>query len=275
MTISTGSIACMAVSALVSIAVPIALLIYFRRRYGAKVVPALVGAAAFVVFAMGLEQIMHLLVLRPDANGTWLSAYPLGYMVYGSLAAGIFEETGRFLSFKLLRKRYGGIQTALSYGVGHGGIEAILVGGVSMISTIATSVMFNGGNAAALTSGPNAELVAKQLQAIAETPSAMFLVAGAERMFALTIHIALSVIVFYSVYGKRRTWLYPAAILLHALIDAPAALGQVGVITNVLALEGLVLFCAVALTLLAVYTNRKLKPMEAPAFEGGNAYEKV
>ena len=266
MTISTASLVCMAVSALVSIGVPIALLICFRRRYGAKVVPALVGAAAFGVFAMGLEQIMHWLVLKPGANGTtWLSAYPLAYMVYGSLAAGVFEETGRFLSFKLLRKRYGGIKTALSYGVGHGGIEAILVGGISMISTFATSVIVNAGNAATLTIGPNGELIAKQLQAIAETPPAMFLVAGAERMFALTIHIALSVIVFYAVYGKRRTWLYPAAILLHALIDAPAALGQVGVITNVLALEGLVLLSAAALAFLAVFTHHRLRQEAEPA----------
>ncbi len=265
MVVSSVSILCMAVSALVSIGVPIALLICFHRRYGAKVVPALVGAAAFVVFAMGLEQIMHWLVLKPGADRTtWLSAYPLAYMVYGSLAAGVFEETGRFLSFKLLRKRYGGIKTALSYGIGHGGIEAILVGGISMISTIATSAMVNGGNAATLTTGPNGELVAKQLQALAETPSAMFLVAGAERMFALTIHIALSVIVFYAVYGKRRTWLYPAAILLHALIDVPAALGQVGVITNVLALEGLVLLSAVALAFLAVFTHRRLKREAEP-----------
>lgn len=271
MVISFISIMCMAVSALVSIGVPIALLFIFRKRNGAKVIPALVGAASFVVFAMMLEQVMHLLILKPDADGsTWLSAYPLGYMLYGSLAAGIFEETGRFLSFKLLRKRYSGMQTALSYGVGHGGIEAILVGGVSMISTIATSIMVNGGNAAALTEGAGSEMVARQLQAIAETRSAMFLVAGAERMFALAIHIALSVIVFYSVYGNRQIWLYPAAILLHALIDAPAALFQVGVMKNVLGLEAMVLFCAVVLVILAVYTHRKLKPTDDTAIIDGD-----
>ena len=273
--ISAGSILCMAVSALVSIVVPVALLIIFRKKYGAKIVPALVGAAAFVVFAMVMEQAMHMLVLKPGEDGSkWLSAYTLGYMVYGSLAAGVFEETGRFLSFKLLRKRYGGIRTALSYGVGHGGIEAILVGGTSMISTIAISVMANAGSAA-LTEGPNAELAARQLQAIAGTPPAMFLIAGAERLFALTIHIALSVIVFYSVYGERKIWLYPAAILLHALIDAPVALSQVGVLTNVLALEGLVLFCAVVLALLAVYTHHKLKSADDSVIGEGDAYGKV
>lgn len=276
MNIPALSILGMSVSALLAIGVPIGLLFYFRKRFKAKVVPALVGAAAFVVFALVLERIMHQLVLQPGADGsTWMSAYPVWYMLYGSLAAGVFEETGRFLSFKLLKRRYGGIGTGLNYGVGHGGIEAILLGGLAMINAVVMSVFANSGNIAQLTSGPNGALVTAQLQAIAATAPAMFLLPGFERMFALTIHISLSVIVFYSVYENRRLWLYPAAILLHAMIDAPAALAQVGVLTNTLALEGMVLGCAVVLALIAVYTHRKLKPSEVPAVEDGNAHEKV
>lgn len=274
MTISYVSMLCMAASGLLSIGVPVALLIAFRKKFGAKTVPALVGAAAFVVFALALERILHQLVLKPGGDGsTWMSSYPVWYMLYGSFAAGIFEETGRFLSFKLLKKRYGGIGTGLNYGVGHGGIEAILLGGLAMINAIVTSVLVNSGNIEALTSGPNGERIAAQIQAIAATPPAMFLLPGLERMFALTIHISLSVVVFYSVYENRRLWLYPAAIVLHALIDAPAALMQVGAIQNVLALESVVFGCAVALALIAVCTHRRLKPAEAPAAENAEAHE--
>ena len=275
MVIPFASILCMAISALLSIGVPVALLFVFRKKFGAKIVPALVGAATFLVFAMGLEQVMHTLVLKPQPDGsTWMAAYPIWYMIYGSLAAGVFEETGRFLSFKLLKRRYGGIGTGLNYGVGHGGIEAILLGGVAMVNTLAMSVFANSGNIAQLTSGPNGQLVAAQIQGIAATPSAMFLVSGFERMSALTIHISLSVIVFYSVYENRRLWLYPLAILLHALIDAPAALMQAGVLQNVLALEAMVFGYAVAMALIAVYTHRKLKPPQAQVPEE-NAYGKI
>ncbi len=276
MNIPALSILCMSVSALLSIGVPIGLLIYFSKKFKAKVMPALVGAATFVVFALVLERIMHQFVLQPQADGsTWMSAYPVWYMLYGSLAAGVFEETGRFVAFKLLKRRYSGIGTGLNYGVGHGGIEAILLGGLAMINAIVLSVLANSGNIVQLTSGPNGALVTAQIQSLASTPSAMFLVSGFERMFALTIHISLSVIVFYSVYENRRLWLFPTAILLHALIDAPAALMQVGVLHNVLALEGMVFGCAVALALIAVYTHRKLKPAEVPTVEDGNVYEKV
>ena len=261
MTISALSILCMTLSALISIGVPVGLWIYYHKRYGAKIVPALTGAAAFLIFAMGLEQVMHMLVLKPQPDGsTWLTGYPVAFMLYGAFAAGIFEETGRFFSFKLLKRRYGGIRTALSYGVGHGGIEAILLGGASMIASIVMSVLVNAGQAATLTAGENGALVSAQLSALAATPPALFLVAGIERMLALTIHISLSVLVYYSVYQKGSFWLYPAAILLHAAVDMLPALAKTGVVTNVLVIEGVVFLMSVALALLAVYTHRRLKP---------------
>jgi uncharacterized membrane protein YhfC len=249
MTVPSLSIAFMGVSALLSIGVPVALLIVFHKKYGAKVVPALTGAVAFIVFAMGLEQLMHFLVLKPAADGTIaLRSQPILYMLYGCFAAGIFEETARYVSYKLLCEKYSGIRTALSYGVGHGGIEAILIGGLTMVSSIVIALSAGSGSAAS--------------QALAIKPSYMFLISGIERMLALTIQIALSVVVFYSVYGERKFWLYPLAILLHALIDAPAALMQAGVLGNVLIVEGMIAVFAVALAFFAAYVHRRLKPAE-------------
>ena len=220
----------MGVSALLAIGVPIALFVVFHRRYGAKVVPALFGVGGFIVFAMVLEQLLHVLVLKPQADGTHaLMNHPILYMLYGSFAAGIFEETGRFVLFHIMRRKYRGIGTALAYGVGHGGIEAILLAGVTMLMTLVTVISVNSG-VAALDQNP---ALAAQIQALAATPSYMFLISGLERMAALTIQISLSVLVFYAVYENRRVWLYPLAILLHAAVDAPAALMQAGVLKNV------------------------------------------
>lgn len=248
------SILFMAVSALLSIGIPVGLWFYFHKKYGAGIVPALVGAAAFVVFAMVLEQGMHLLVLRPQADGTTaLTDRPILYMLYGCFAAGIFEETARFLSFRLLRRKYGGIGTALSYGVGHGGIEAVLIGGIAMIANLVYTLT--------LSDGMSTDLLKYMDQmTLAATPSYLFLISGVERMLALTIHIALSVIVFYSVYEPRKIWLYPAAIALHAAVDAPAALAQAYKLTNMLEIEAVILVMTAALAALAVYTHRKLKP---------------
>jgi uncharacterized membrane protein YhfC len=53
---------------------------------------------------------------------TWL------YAVLGALLAGLFEETGRFIAFKFLLKKRTDRKTAISYGIGHGGFEAIFGG---------------------------------------------------------------------------------------------------------------------------------------------------
>ena len=53
------------------------------------------------------------------------------YALYGGLAAGLFEETGRLLAFRFILKPHTARITALSYGIGHGGIEAFWVMGLS------------------------------------------------------------------------------------------------------------------------------------------------
>jgi len=58
----------------------------------------------------------------------------------------------------------------------------------------------------------------------------MFLLSGVERIFAIGIQISLSVIVFYSVFCKNKLWLFPLAIIMHAIIDITPAAFQVGII---------------------------------------------
>lgn len=69
------------------------------------------------------------------------------YGLYGGLAAGVFEETGRFLAFRfVLRNRTARI-TSLVYGIGHGGIEAFLVAGLTMASNLILGVTYTHGGA--------------------------------------------------------------------------------------------------------------------------------
>jgi len=266
--VPAASMAFMVVSFLVSVGIPVALLIFVRTRYRAKLIPALVGAAAFFVFALVLEQIVHWLVLRPDAQGNnALRGQPFLFMLYGGLMAGLFEETARLLAFTILKKRIAGVQDALSYGIGHGGIEAILIVGVSMASNLVFSMLVNTGGMA-LIMEPLEGVALEQMQtavtALTATPPYHFLLAGIERICAIALHIALSVVVFCAVFGKKTMWLYPVAIVLHALIDFPPALMQAGIITNFLVLEGIVAVTCAAVVALSVLIYRKWKPNMQP-----------
>lgn len=183
----------------------------FLRRQGGRWRDFWVGGAAFFLFAMVLEQILHTLVLRSPLGQVLQSNIWL-YGLYGGLAAGIFEEVGRFLAFKLaLRNRRERI-TALSYGVGHGGMEAFLVLGVTYLNNLYLSSLLTKGEALA------PELAAA-VEGLAALPATIYLWAGLERVIAITIHMALSVLVFTAVNRPGKRWLFPAAIGLHAAAD--------------------------------------------------------
>jgi uncharacterized membrane protein YhfC len=257
MHVSVFSIIFMAVSAVISIGLPVALFIFIYKKYRAKFMPMIIGAAAFVIFALVLEQSVHLAVLGKTAI---MQNIPL-YILYGVFMAGIFEETARFISFKFLKKNYRGIETGLSYGVGHGGIEAILLAGTAMISNIIFSVIINSGNVEMLTSKLEGDALVNMsyaINALVTTTPYVFVFSGIERMMSITVHIALSIVVFYSVY-KEKIWLFPLAIVLHAIVDLPSMLFQTGIIKSILLVEGIVLVCSVLLAIFALYLHKRFK----------------
>ena len=59
-----------------------------------------------------------------------------------------------------------------------------------------------------------------------------------ERISAMMIHIGLSMLVFTAARSRKHFWLYPAAIVLHAIADVPAALYQYKAVSSLAVVEG-------------------------------------
>ena len=102
--VPVGSLIVMAADAVLGIAIPVCLSIYLVRKHRARLSTILIGAGTFILFALVLESIMHQLVLKGPLGASILDNTLL-YAIYGGLAAGVFEETGRFLSMKFLMKK--------------------------------------------------------------------------------------------------------------------------------------------------------------------------
>ena len=260
MQVPVSSMVFMAVSVFVSIGLPVTAFVFLKKKYKAVFFPVFAGAAAFFLAVLVLESSVHAIVLKNFD----LKEKPFLFVLYGIFMAGIFEETARFITFNILKKKHDGIKTGLCYGVGHGGIEAIMIGGFAMISSVVFSILINTGNFDTVIAGLNEAESGKNSQIVEilmSTAPYMFLLSGIERAFAFFIQMSLSVLVFYSVYSnfKKRLWLFPCAVLLHAIIDIPAAMYQAGVITNLIIIEGIIFVFTIACILIAVNVHRRLK----------------
>jgi uncharacterized membrane protein YhfC len=254
--VSTGLIVFMIFIGLLIVLLPVATFLVLRKKFDLKGVPILVGIAAFILFALILEQILHSIVMQPGADGTVaLLKIPWLYVLYGVLSAGIFEETARFLSFKLLKDKYTGIGTSLSYGIGHGGIEALLLGGMLMLNNVLISFLINTGS----------NLVpAETVSALTAVQPHMFAITFAERAIAFVAQVSLSVLVWSAVNDAKKIWLYPAAILLHALIDTPAILYQIGALTNIYLVEVITAIIVAGVVVWAYHIIASHRPSPEP-----------
>lgn len=254
-TVPALSIVFMIVTCAISFGVPIALFLYLHLVKKADIYPFFAGCTVMLLFAFILESGAHSIVLSSPAGSAirgniWL------YALYGGLMAGLFEETGRYLAFSFALKKYRAKNVnALMYGAGHGGFEAIVIVGLTMINNLVWSFMINGGRIAELTGSLTGDQLAQAQQAIGlliSTPSCQFLLGGAERIFAILLHISLSVLVWFAVKWEGKLYLYPTAILIHFAVDTAAAILS-GLSVNVVIIEAVV---AILTTTAALFARR-------------------
>ena len=257
--IPAGALVLMAVNAVLGIAIPVCLAVYLVRKHHARWSTILIGAATFLVFALVLESIMHQLVLK-GPHGQAILGNTLWLALYGGLAAGIFEESGRFLAMKLLMKKEASTPLpGVAYGIGHGGVEMIVIFGITMIGNLVLSLMINSGQADTILSQVPAEAGAQlqaQLNQLQALGAGTLLIGLWERFSALLIHVGLS-------KGGKWLWLFPAAILLHALVDAGAVLLQKS--AGMVPLELIVTAEAIAIAAIGWMVAKKLscKPTQS------------
>ena len=217
-TISAASIIGMLFSLIISIGLPITLGIVVYKKTHARISACFIGAGIFVVFALILEQILHVIILAVNPT---LQSQTVLFGLYAALAAALFEETGRLVAMKFFMKKSLDKGDALMYGVGHGGVEAILLVGRTYVNNLIISIMINTGGIQLTMSQMEPalqETTYQQLQALWQTPAYHFYMAGVERISAIVLQICLSVLVYKCVKTGQKKFI-AGAFLLHFIVD--------------------------------------------------------
>lgn len=255
--VSTSSIFFMIVTIVITVILPIALVIYLKKKKDISLKYVIVGAIAFFISVNLLEGSIHQYLLYNNEKTAIFLRNPYIYMIYGGLVAGIFEESARFICFKWILKKDRRFENGIAYGVGHGGLEAFWITGIMYINNVITAIQVNSGRFENLINSVDMQTAQTLLfikeQMISMVPSTWF-IAGIERASSMVIQVGLSMLVFYAVKESKIKYFF-MAIVLHAVINFPVALYQVDVIRNIIFLQEYLVIVAI-ITIFIIYKNK-------------------
>lgn len=261
--VSSTSLIFMVFTAVVTTLGSIIAAIVFYRKQKYYIGSVFTGAAVFFLFQIVLRiPILQLVLPRMEWYRHMVENSLWGYALFLGFTAGLFEEVGRYLAFTTILKKRLDWKNAVAFGIGHGGIESILLVGFTYISNLMVSVMINSGMYDSMIAQyPQQEDALMQVKnTLVETPSYMYLLGGAERIFAFLIHIGLSVLIMEGIRKKKGLLYLGLAILLHMVIDSPVVILS-GLGADILFVEILVLIFAI-IAFLYVRGQRKKENTE-------------
>lgn len=210
------------ISVILMISLPVAAAIWWRRRVAVPWYLFCVGAAAII-----LSQVYHiplnnwltdLGIIGPVTAG---APKLLQTAVILGLSAGLCEGLARAAAFGLLRRFHKAQHWADSVmvGLGHGGIESMLIGGVMVAASITSLLALQ--NTDLSTFNPSPEQLAAiewQLNLFLASPlsAALPLI---ERIVAMSLHVTVSVMVWRA-FARRNPLYFVAGVGYHTLLDS-------------------------------------------------------
>lgn len=212
-------LAALAAAVVFEILFPLTLALVVRRRFGVSWRYFLYGALIFFLFQL-VSRVPAVQVIQSFIQGQLLAStgFLVAWLAILSITAGLFEEVGRYIGYRwLMRREAKTWAKALMFGLGHGGLESmLLVGGLSLL-TLVNLIALSSMNLQNLPEQQRT-LVSQQLAAIAAQPAWTPLIGAYERFWTIGIQVAFSVIVLQVFRSGRLYWLW-VAIIGHALVD--------------------------------------------------------
>lgn len=256
------------ISILGMIVLPILLGFWLTRKFKLSWKLFFAGALTFIA-----SQVLHIPFLygltAMFTNGT-LPSPPIAWStafnaVMLGLLAGIFEEMSRYALFKFVLKKARTWNEGMLVGAGHGGVEAFLVGVIGTFTVINMIVLKNADLSTMGIPADQLALAKQQVAAFWDSPAYMGLLGFVERIFAICLHLSLSVMVLYSIAYKKPVWFW-LALLWHAFVDAAAV--YLLPLVGALAVEGAVAVMALVSLVILLGLRSKFVPLNPPQVTG-------
>ncbi len=213
-------------NSLLMIAMPIGLAIYLTRKFHLGARLWWIGAATFVLSQVGHIPfnifVQPLFMNRPGIVAMQPATQRLILAIFLGLSAGLFEELSRYGMFRWWAKDARSWQKGILTGAGHGGIEAIILGALSLYGFIQL-VALRDVDLASRFPADQLALAEQQVRGYWSMAWPASLLGALERFFTIPIHICMAVLVLQTFVRRQGFWVW-LAVLFHALIDTTAVI---------------------------------------------------
>lgn len=228
--VSIATVIAVCVTLFISLILPIVVLIvYAIKNKGKGIWTAwLLGAAGFFVMQI-IIRLPILSILSTNAGFTFFATnHFVLYSFILAFTAGLSEVIGRYVVAKILSKNLT-FERGIAAGLGHGGIEAMLVIGMTYVNNIIYILMINLKQFDAIIDqtaalGVDTSGLVMIKEQLINANSSIFYLAGYERILTMIAHVALSLLVCYFVMKKKDILGIGICVVLHCCMDFVAPL---------------------------------------------------
>ncbi len=209
-------------SVLLMVVIPVILAAVLRRRFQVPWILFALGTVTFIgsqVVHFPLNSLLASLHILPERGLTDPSISLVQSCLVLGLTAGLCEETARAVGYWLLKK-YRHLEDGVMLGLGHGGIESMVFGGVLTAATLSSLAPMIGTDLSKLNLLPEQlTVLTGQLQSLTTAPLLSAVVPLLERLVAMTLQVILSLLVLQA-FRRRNFGYYAAAVGYHLAVDA-------------------------------------------------------
>ena len=246
---------------LLMIGMPIGLAFYLTRKFKQGWRLFWTGAATFL-----FSQVLHIpfnALVSPVFNQFGFIALPVMVQtlisaIFLGVSAGVFEELSRYGMYRWIAKDARSWGRGLLAGAGHGGAEAIILGVLALYAYI-QYVSLRYADLAAILSNGQLDAARAQITAYWSAPWYLSMLGALERLFAIPVQLACSLLVLQT-FTRKQFWWVGLAILFHTLVDGVSVIA-ISVKIPALGIEGIIgIFAMVSVAI--IYALRSREPME-------------
>lgn len=222
--IPSTNIVAFGIALVLTTTVPIVLVIALAVKKRVSGFPLLLGAAAFFVSQI----LIRLPLMGWLASFTWYQQFAgmlVPFIIVTGLTAGLFEESAR-LGGALILKRKGGHAAALSFrdivsfGLGHGLCEVIMIVGMAHVNNVLFSLAINSGVETAITNSLPPETLAALTERLAAATALDISLGLLERVGAVLFHVFATYLIFKGVIVYHKLAYWALAVLAHGILNA-------------------------------------------------------